>query len=457
MGSNRREANARETALDILVRLETKQAYSNLLLNQVLGQSRLDHRDKGLVTELVYGTIQRLNTLDWILDQLLKKGIGSLEPWVRQLLRLGIYQLLYLDRVPERAAIYETVQISKKRGHKGIAGLVNGVLRSFLRKKQQLTPKQEPQTLREKAITYSHPEWMIKRMEQVYGAEETKAALISSQNPPKVSIRINQLKIRRDEFVRRWNESEKGKAEVSRVVPEGVLIHGGGNPAYTSWFQKGYCTIQDESSMLVAHTLAPEPGMKVLDVCAAPGGKTSHMAEIMQNQGEIFACDVHEHKLSLIRSNANRLGINIVSAMLQDGTMLHKRFAPATFHAVLLDAPCSGLGVIRRKPDLKWSKMAENIDPLVQLQKSLLDSAAPLLKPGGVLVYSTCTWEPRENQEQVTAFLKRHPDFEMDNQFIEQLPPVVKGAVQTGEAWIQILPHHLMSDGFFISRFVKKH
>ncbi len=457
MGSDRRDANARETALNILVRLETKQAYSNLFLNQVLAQSRLDRRDKALVTELVYGTIQRMNTLDWILDQLLKKGIGSLEPWVRQLLRLGIYQLLYLDRIPERAAIYETVQISKKRGHKGIASLVNGVLRSFLRKKRQLTPKHKPRTLREKAITYSHPEWMIERMEEVYGVEETKAALISNQKPPKVSIRVNQLKISRDEFVNQWNEAEKGKAEASRVVPEGVLIHGGGNPAYTSWFQKGYCTIQDESSMLVAHALAPRPGMKVLDVCAAPGGKTSHMAEMMQNQGEIFACDIHEHKLSLILSNVARLGINTVSAILQDGTMLAKRFAPETFDAILLDAPCSGLGVIRRKPDLKWSKVAQNIDSLVRLQKSLLDSAAPLLKPGGVLVYSTCTWEPRENEEQVTSFLKRHPDFEMDSRFTEQLPPVVKSAAKTEEAWIQLLPHHLMSDGFFISRLVKKH
>ncbi|MGA8942056.1 MAG: 16S rRNA (cytosine(967)-C(5))-methyltransferase RsmB [Thermoactinomyces sp.] len=456
MGSDRRQPGARETALDILVLLETRHAYSNLLLNQVLEQSRLDHRDKGLVTELVYGTVQRLNTIDWILDQLLKKGIGSMEPWIRQLLRLGIYQLLYLDRIPERAAIYETVQIGKKRGHKGIAGLVNGVLRSFLRKKQQLIPRRNPRTLTEKALTYSCPEWMVKRMEQVYGEEETKAALLSCLKPPKVSIRVNRLKIGRDEFVKQWHETEKGEAEASRVAPEGVLIHQGGNPAHTAWFQEGYCSIQDESSMLVAHALAPQPGMKVLDVCAAPGGKTSHMAEIMQNQGQIFACDIHEHKLSLIRSNVTRLGIHIVSARLQDGTRLHEEFAPETFDAILLDAPCSGLGVIRRKPDLKWSKEAKNIASLVQLQKSLLDSVAPLLRPGGALVYSTCTWEPRENVEQVTAFLKRHPDFALDSRFVKQLPPVVTGTAQTGEAWVQILPHHLMSDGFFISRLVKK-
>ncbi|MBA4602391.1 16S rRNA (cytosine(967)-C(5))-methyltransferase RsmB [Thermoactinomyces mirandus] len=456
MKSEERGANARETALDILVQLETKQAYSNLLLNQVLGQSCLDDRDRRLVTELVYGTIQRLNTLDWILGQLLKKGSRSLEPWVRQLLRIGIYQLLYLDRIPERAAIYETVQISKKRGHKGISGLVNGVLRSFLRKKQRLTPPRNPQTLREKAISYSHPEWMIERMEQVYGAEETKAALLSNQIPPKVSIRINQLKMGRDQFIKLWHESEKGKAEASAVAPEGVLIHDGGNPAYSSWFQKGFFTIQDESSMLVARALSPRPGMKVLDVCAAPGGKTTHLAELMENQGEILACDVHEHKLSLIRSNVLRLGIKIVSIAQQDGTMLAKRFAPGTFDAILLDAPCSGLGVIRRKPDLKWSKEARNIDSLVRLQKSLLDSAAPLLKAGGALVYSTCTWEPRENEEQVKSFLKRHPDFEMDRQFVEKLSPAVKKAAQTGTAWVQILPHHLMSDGFFISRVVKK-
>jgi 16S rRNA (cytosine967-C5)-methyltransferase len=453
--TKQREGNARETALSILEKWEERQAYSNLLLNQVLQASPLNEKDKRLVTELVYGTIQRKNTLDWILNQLVKKGVGSLELWVRQLLRLGIYQLLYLDKIPERAAIYETVQISKKRGHRGISGLVNGVLRSFLRNRRRLTPKKNPQTLAEKAVSYSHPGWMIERMEQAYGEEETKAALLSNHHPPRVSVRVNRLKMDRDVFIKEWNATGNGRAEASGIAPEGVAISGGGNPAFTPWFREGYCTIQDESSMLVARVLAPAPGMKVLDVCAAPGGKTTHLAELMKNQGHIVACDVHDHKLSLIRSNASRLGIDIISVRQLDGRNLPGSFQPHSFDAVLLDAPCSGLGVIRRKPDLKWGKEAENIEALAQLQKELLDAAAPLLKPGGVLVYSTCTWEPRENREQVESFLKRHPDFSGDNTWKEELPDPVKSRVRSGDGWIQILPHDFLSDGFFISRMIK--
>ncbi len=453
--TKQREGNARETALSILEKWEERQAYSNLLLNQVLQASPLNEKDKRLVTELVYGTIQRKNTLDWILNQLVKKGVGSLELWVRQLLRLGIYQLLYLDKIPERAAIYETVQISKKRGHRGISGLVNGVLRSFLRNRRRLTPKKNPQTLAEKAVSYSHPGWMIERMEQAYGEEETKAALLSNHHPPRVSVRVNRLKMDRDVFIKEWNATGNGRAEASGIAPEGVAISGGGNPAFTPWFREGYCTIQDESSMLVARVLAPAPGMKVLDVCAAPGGKTTHLAELMKNQGHIVACDVHDHKLSLIRSNASRLGIDIISVRQLDGRNLPGSFQPHSFDAVLLDAPCSGLGVIRRKPDLKWGKEAENIEALAQLQKELLDAAAPLLKPGGVLVYSTCTWEPRENREQVESFLKRHPDFSGDNTWKEELLDPVKSRVRSGDGWIQILPHDFLSDGFFISRMIK--
>ncbi|KFZ40605.1 MULTISPECIES: 16S rRNA (cytosine(967)-C(5))-methyltransferase RsmB [Thermoactinomyces] len=453
--TKQREVNARETALSILEKWEERQAYSNLLLNQALQASPLNEKDKRLVTELVYGTIQRKNTLDWILNQLVKKGVGSLELWVRQLLRLGIYQLLYLDKIPERAAIYETVQISKKRGHRGISGLVNGVLRSFLRNRHRLTPKKNPQTLAEKAVSYSHPEWIIERMEQAYGEEETKAALLSNHHPPRVSVRVNRLKMDPDVFIKEWNATGTGQAEASGIAPEGVTISGGGNPAFTPWFREGYCTIQDESSMLVARVLAPAPGMKVLDVCAAPGGKTTHLAELMGNQGHIVACDVHDHKLSLIRSNASRLGIDIISVRQLDGRNLPGPFQPHTFDAILLDAPCSGLGVIRRKPDLKWGKEAENIEALAQLQKELLDAAAPLLKPGGVLVYSTCTWESRENWEQVESFLKRHPDFSGDNTWKEKLPDPLKNRVHSGDGWIQILPHDFLSDGFFISRMIK--
>jgi 16S rRNA (cytosine967-C5)-methyltransferase len=269
-----------------------------------------------------------------------------------------------------------------------------------------------------------------------------------------VSVRVNVLKLDREQFLRLWKETQRGEAVASLLSTDGVLIERGGNPAYTSLFKEGYCTIQDESSMLVARVLGPKPGMNVLDVCAAPGGKTTHLAECVNNEGAIVACDVHEHKLELIRANAARLGLTIISPRLADGRQLSKIYAPETFDAILLDAPCSGLGVIRRKPDIKWSKEAEIIEPLVTLQRQLLDGVAPLLKKGGALVYSTCTWESRENREQVEAFLSRHPEFAPD-EAMEGLPDAVREQALTGPGWVQILPHHFMSDGFFIARLVK--
>lgn len=448
--------SAREMALDLLLQMEREQSYSNLLLNQGLKRYPLDERERRLATELIYGTIQRRYTLDQILNRLVKKGADSLEPWVRQLLRLGLYQLLFLDKIPERAAVHETVQLAKKRGHAGIAGLVNGVLRSYLRRREELNPPKNPQTISEKAAKYSAPEWMIKRMEEAYGEEATQRTLEIVLLPPPVSLRVNRLKISRDAFIERWRREQAGEIRPSLIAPEGVLVEKGGNPAHTSLFEEGYCTIQDESSMLVAHALNPKSGMMVLDMCAAPGGKTTHLAERMDGEGRILACEIHAHKLPLIREQAERLGHDIIDVKQADGRMLSKELPSASFDAILLDAPCSGLGVMRRKPDIKWSKEAETASSLVRLQKALLDTAAKLLKPGGKLVYSTCTWEPRENAEQIQDFLESHPEFSADESLLDDLPDLVAEKALTGPGSVQILPHHFGSDGFFISRLKKK-
>jgi 16S rRNA (cytosine967-C5)-methyltransferase len=448
--------SAREAALEILIRISEREAYSNLLLNRELERSRLDSRDRRLATELVYGTLQRRYTLDWMLGRLLKKGPDSLQPWVKELLRMSLYQLAFLDRIPERAAVHEAVEIAKRRGHAGIAGLVNGVLRAWGRQKEQLRPKEHPRTLREKAAAWSCPEWMVERLERAYGEEAARETLLACLSAPAVSVRVNLLKMDRDEWIVKWMEEQEGEALPSSVAPEGVLIVRGGNPAHSRLFREGACTVQDESSMLVARAVAPRPGMNVLDMCAAPGGKTTHLAELMENRGSVRAFDIHPHKVDLIRENARRLGLSIVEAEQGDGRKLKDRFPPSSFDAVLLDAPCSGLGVIRRKPDIKWRKEAE-IAPLILLQRELLESAAPLVKPGGTLVYSTCTWEPEENFRQVDAFLKAHPEFEADPELEKLLPEdVVKKAVK-GCGWVQILPHHFGSDGFFIARLKKKH
>lgn len=451
-----RSATAREVALDILIAVEEHRAYSNLLLNDALKKANLSPRDRGLLTELVYGTIQRRNTLDWILNGLVKKGVPSLEMWVRQLLRMGVYQLRYLDRIPPRAAVHETVQIAKRKGHKGIAGLVNGVLRSYLRRKEEWKLPDSPSTVKERALLTSHPEWMVKRFWEVYGPEEAEALLRANNRPPLVSLRINPLKVGRDELIRYLSgEYPEAGIRPSEISPQGIVFRGGGNPALHPKHREGWFTIQDESSMLVAEVVDPRPGQRGWDACAAPGGKTTHLAERMEDNGYLLACDIHPHKVQLIEEQVRRLGLTVVEAIQADAREL-----PGTgrepFDFVLLDAPCSGLGVIRRKPDIKWSKKPSEVEALVRLQRQLLESAARMVAPGGVLVYSTCTMEPRENEEQVEHFLRQHPEFEADGGLADKLPPVVRKRVISGKGWIQILPHHFDSDGFFIARMIRK-
>jgi 16S rRNA (cytosine967-C5)-methyltransferase len=442
--------SAREYAMEILLKWEEQEAFSNLLLNQMLAKSGLDLRDRRLVTELVYGCIGRINTLDFLINLLVKKGVRSLRPWVKQLLRLGFYQLLYMDQIPERAAVHETVNIAKKRGHQAVAGLVNGVLRNFLRRKEELM-KQVEQT---PALFYSHPEWLVRRLVQSYGETEAKKVLEANNTPFPVTARVNRLKGDRDTFLRMWNEQGIGTAHPSMVTEEGVVFERGGNPAHSPFYEEGWITIQDESSMLVGQIVDPKPGMHVLDACAAPGGKTTHLAERMENRGRILACDLYPHKIKLIRRQAERLGIEIIETIHIDSRKLKDQINQ-TFDAVLLDAPCSGLGVIPRKPEIKWRKDETSIQELVQIQKDLLHAVAPLVKPNGVLVYSTCTWEPQENVEQIEWFMQTCPEFEPDSAFIENLPAMVKERAIVGRSWVQILPHHFHSDGFFICRLRK--
>ncbi|SFS51009.1 16S rRNA (cytosine(967)-C(5))-methyltransferase RsmB [Marininema halotolerans] len=453
----RQQKTAREVALDILIDTEERGAYSNLLLNDRLKKSKLtDTRDRGLVTELVYGTIQRRNTLDWVLNTLVKKGVSSIEPWVRQLLRMGIYQLRYLDRIPSRAAVHETVDQAKSRGHKGIAGLVNGVMRGYLRREREWDLPSSTQDIRQLALLYSHPEWMVRRWVEVYGVETTTALLAANNEPPTISLRFNPLKTDRQSLIH-FLQEEYPEAEVtpSTIASQGVIFRGGGNPALHSRYREGWYSIQDESSMIVSEVVDPQPGERGLDGCAAPGGKTTHLAERMKNEGAILSCDIHGHKVALIRENLDRLGLTMVETKEMDLRELPDK-VEHPFDFVLLDAPCSGLGVIRRKPDIKWSKEVSEIEGLIQLQAELLDAAANLVAPNGVLVYSTCTIEPRENEEQVRAFLARNESFQLDDHIEERLSTPVKNQALIQKGRLQILPHHFHSDGFFITRMVRK-
>jgi len=442
---------AREIALDVLNRVEEQKSYSNLELRHVLDKSGLSAADAGLVTELVYGTIQRRLTLDFVLSQFV--GNKKIQPWVRNLLRLSLYQIRYLDRIPERAAVHEAVEIAKRRGHQGIASLVNGVLRNSLRNPQAWDQQPQGDAAAQIAVACSHPEWLVRRWLKVYGEETTRAICEANNRPARPSVRVNRLKMTRDELLARLGEQGVA-ATPSALSPDGILL-AGGNPADSDWYRQGYWTVQDESSMLVAPAVAPEPGMRVLDACAAPGGKTTHLAEYMGNQGLIVANDVHPHKRALIAVAASRLEIGIIETMVSDALDLPEK-GLGSFDRILLDAPCSGFGVIRRKPDLKWNKSPDDVKEIAKLQYQLLSNLSRMLAPSGKLVYSTCTIEPEENQEIVRRFVREHPNFAIDPTLAEDLPEAVRGLLDDSGGCLQILPHHFGSDGFFIARLKRR-
>lgn len=462
-GGSARRISAREAALQVLTSVEQEGAYSNLLLNGVLQKSGLTGPDAGLTTELVYGTIARLNTIDYYLEKFVTKGLGKLAPWVRNLLRLSFYQIYYLDRIPPHAAVNEAVNIAKRRGHQGISGMVNGVLRNVLRRKDELVLPTDLPAVQRIALEHSHPEWLVARWVEQYGEAAAEEICRSNNEPPSVSVRANLSRVSRAELLGSMIQDGLD-ASASPLSPAGIVVRGGGNMALTSWYREGLLSIQDESSMLVGEAVDPEPGMKVLDCCAAPGGKTCHMAELMEGtgSGEVIANDIHPHKAKLIADQAVRLGLHKVSTLSCDAAKLADRFPQESFDRILLDAPCSGFGVIRRKPDLKWSKRPEDVTDIAKLQRELLDAVCGLLKPGGLLVYSTCTIEPAENGDQVRGFLAEHPEFSLasvqagDMLASRGAAEVPTMAADRESAGLQLLPQDAHSDGFYIARLVKR-
>ena len=453
---NKMKKTAREIALEVLTKVDKENSYSNLQLNQSLKNEELSRMDINFTTEILYGTIQHLNTIDWIIQPFLKMKMEKLEPWVRNLLRLSIYQLWYLDKVPTHAVVNEAVNIAKKKGHKGISGMVNGVLRNIIRNKDKI---QIPNTLSEHekiSLEHSHPLWLVKRFVKDYGVEDTREICRVNNLAPYHSVRINPLKITREEIINELTNELGEQVEISPspLSSQGIRIKGGGNLAYTKWYKEGFISIQDESSMLVAKVLDPKPGMMVLDAAAAPGGKTTHIAELMEDKGTIIASDLHKHKIKLIEEQQSRLDLHIIQTIQSDARNL-KNEIPANFDRILLDVPCSGLGVIRRKPDLKWSKQESDINQLTRIQREILEEVSILLKPGGILVYSTCTMAIEENEAMIKDFIQRNPDFQLDHQLSASLPDVVNEKLDTSQGMVQILPHHFQTDGFFISRIIR--
>jgi 16S rRNA (cytosine967-C5)-methyltransferase len=445
---------AREVAMNVLHNVEVNGAFSGLELNQALSSADLSRPDAGLATELVYGTIQRLNTIDYELAKRVKGWPRKVEPWVRSLLRMSYYQLRWLTRVPAHAAVDEAVRIAKKRGHTGIAGLVNGVLRGLLRDGVNPPLPEELSSAERISLAHSHPLWLVERWIGEWGLEQTEEICAANNEHPHASARVNLLRMQRQELLAEMTDAGL-TVTPSPLAANGIIAEKSGNLVHTTWYQDGTMSIQDESSMLVAAAADPQPGMLVLDCCAAPGGKTTHLAERMRNQGKVIANDIHPHKKALIQQQADRLGLSCVETMTGDAMELSARLPTGSCDIVLLDAPCSGLGVIRRKPEIKWTKTAEDITSLSILQGQLLRSVQALVKPGGILVYSTCTIAAEENEETITHFLTEHPDFSLDAQWPEEvLAPLMESGKlpQAFKGMLQLLPQMFGSDGFFIAR-----
>ncbi|MFC4305857.1 16S rRNA (cytosine(967)-C(5))-methyltransferase RsmB [Cohnella boryungensis] len=449
---------AREVAMSVLHNVETQGAYSGLELNQALQSAGLERPDAALATELVYGTIQRLNTIDYALQSRVKGWPNKIEPWVRALLRMSYYQLRWLTRVPAHAAVDEAVRIAKKRGHAGIGGLVNGVLRGLQREGFEAPLPASLSPAERLALTHSHPLWLVERWIAEFGESAAAQICAANNEPPHVSARVNELQSTREQVLAEMKAAGI-EAAPSPLTREGIVAVKAGNLVHTDWYKQGKFTVQDESSMLVAAVADPKPGMVALDCCAAPGGKSTHLAERMRNEGKVIANDVHPHKEALIRQQAERLGLTCVQTMASDALELAGKLERGSCDLVLLDAPCSGLGVIRRKPEIKWNKTAEDIKSLSELQGRLLEQAGTLVKPGGTLVYSTCTIGTEENENRVRAFLERHPDFCLDPQWPDETLAPLREAGSLPESFsgmLQLLPNQFGSDGFFIARMRKQ-
>ncbi|MBR0089791.1 MAG: 16S rRNA (cytosine(967)-C(5))-methyltransferase RsmB [Clostridia bacterium] len=391
--------NAREKALKTLYEIEYNGAYSNLALKNALN-SNIPPQDKAFITTLVYGVLDKKITLDYIIQKRSKLKLKKISKYILIILRMGIYQLKFMDKIPESAAVNESVKLAKRYGHGASAGFVNGVLRNAAKTEIEY-PTDKTEYL---SVKYSFPKEICQKWINDFGYDFTEEMFKAFSEPSCLTLRPNTLKTTSDELLVKL--SEKG---VKAAIADGYITAEGFDIAHDELYKTGFYTVQDAAAMAASRVLAPNAGDTVIDMCAAPGGKTTHMAEIMQNKGKIYAFDVHEHKIDLIRKNAERLGITIIEAQIGDGQQYNKEFAE-TADKILCDVPCSGLGIIRRKPEIKYNR--EDTSELPEIQRAILDNAAKYLKPGGEIVYSTCTIEKEENEQVTGGFLRDNPDFE---------------------------------------------
>lgn len=439
-------SQARFEALKILVRVEGDRAFADIALEHALERAALEPRDAALCTEIVYGTLRWQRHLDWRLAAHLHRPLARLDPWVRALLRLTAYQVLFLDRVPRWAAVDEAVSLAKLKSRvPGPAEFVNAVLRALTRAPGAPALPADP--VEAAGVRWSYPDWIVARWLARYGAAEAEALMAASNERPRIALRANRLRIDREALAARLRDEDLAETRPSELAPEGLVLEKGA-AARLGPFAEGWCTVQDEASMLIARLLDPRPGETVADTCAAPGTKATHLAELMDNRGRLIAFDPQAARLALLDRGAARLGISIVQSHVGGAAALAPRWA-GRCDRVLVDAPCSNLGVLRRNPEVKWRRTEDDLRRLRQKQRTILDAAAAMVKPGGRLVYATCSPEPEENEDVVEPFLESHGEWAVD--VPEQFPVPLDA-----RGMLRLFPHRHGTDAFTAVRLRRR-
>ena len=436
-------ANPREAALKILHAADTRSAFSDRLLDGAHTRTYQDPRDQALLHELVKGTLRWRGRLDWVLDRLVHIGLSQVPPWIRNILRMGAYQILFLDRVPAHAAVDESVKLANLYGHPGTAGLVNSVLRRLVEEKDTIVLP-DGDDIESLAAWGSHPRWMVVRWLERFGVEATRALMVADNRTVPVGLRVNLLRGTREQLIETLAAAQV-TATPAQFSPDLVWIEGNHPLAGIAAFKQGLCTAQDESEALVGRLVAPQTHERILDLCAAPGGKCTHLAELIGDEGEVWAMERNEARVGSLKSTVERLGTHSVHVVHGDGRTYT---FPMPFDRVLVDAPCTGLGVLARRADARWRKNPEMLREMPPIQLELLAAGGRRARPGGVLVYSVCSFEPEETTHVVEDFLRDNPEFVLEN-----AAGVLPDAVVDENGFMRVYPHVHGCDGAFAARF----
>lgn len=442
-------SNPRNTALNVLMKIEQDNAYSNIALNNAIRENKLSGVDSSFVSALVYGVLERKITLDYIIKQYSKIPLRKIELKTKMILRLGILQLLFMDKIPESAAVNESVNLAKKHKLQKSSGFINGILRSITRSEEKYKLPDKSDKVLYYSVKYSAPQELVKLWINSYGELNTEQLLKSLGGRPKICARVNTLKSDKNSLIAELAK-ENVKAEEIPFLENAVSLTETGSIERLSAYKSGKLHIQDASSQLCVDFLSPNPREVLLDICSAPGGKSFTAAQYMCDRGKIFACDLYDHKLKLISDGAKRLGIHSIVTLKRDGASSDVSLPLAD--KILCDVPCSGLGILSRKPEIRYKDNLITAD-LPELQYKILCQSAQYLANGGRLVYSTCTLNPAENNKNARRFLEEHPDFYGVKL---SLPPQINRAIDENDYEITLMPHTSGTDGFYIAVFGKK-